>query len=629
MIHVLCSPWSRRHLFAIVALWEFLGAIPACLAASDVVTVDVLIYGGTPSGIAAAVAAASDGDQVLLSEPNARLGGLATCGLAHPDFRTFEGLNGAFLDWTRRVQRYYQQTYGQDSQQAIDCFRGTHAEPKVSLLVFEQMLAEQSRIQIWRERRLVDVQIAGAGEARRIVSASFSDPAGKQYTVRAHEFIDATYEGDLLAAAGVKFLVGREGQSEYDESLAPQQADGQLQAYNFRLIATREAANRVMPSEPSGYRRADFAGVLPLLASGRIRTVFGYPHDCLFKAQIPRLPNAKYDINDVSRGIVRLSLPGENLAWPERDAAVRRRIFNEHACWNVGLLYFLQNDEAVPAAFRAEVRQWGWCQDEFTDSNHLPPQLYVREARRMVGRYVFTEHDTDHAPGDARAVLRRDAIAMGDYGPNCHGTAHQGSRFGGKHSGEFYKSVPPYQIPYGVLVPREVVNLLVPVACSASHVGFCALRLEPIWMSLGQAAGHAAHLARAAQASVREVPVGVLQSRLHADGAATIYISDVGSGHPDFAMVQWWGTLGGFHGIAPMPKKSGQRGKNIVGQYYEAFPNHLAELERTLDAPLARQWQKLLVDLPVPADRWPSADGRISRGDWLRAVWKLHSRSEQ
>ncbi|HEY5315510.1 MAG TPA: FAD-dependent oxidoreductase [Pirellulales bacterium] len=605
------------------------GATPKCAAADDAARVGVLIYGGTPAGIAAAVAAASDGDQVLLVEPTARLGGMATCGLSHPDFRTFEGLNGAFLDWKRRVLRHYQQTYGSDSQQVIDCFRGTHAEPKVSLLVFEQMLAEQSGVRIWRERWLACVQTTGTGAAKRIVSASFSDRLGKQHTATAHEFIDATYEGDLLAAAGVKYRVGREGRSEYDESLAPETADGQLQGYNFRLTATREAANRVVPAEPPGYHREDFVGVLPLLESGRIKTVFGYPHACLFKAHIPRLPNGKFDINDVSRGLVRLSLPGENGAWPEGDAATRRRIFDAHLCWDVGLLYFLQSDEAVPAKYRDEARQWGWCRDEFTESSHLPPQLYVREARRMAGQYVFTEHDADHAPADARAVLKRDAIAMGDYGPNCHGTAHEGSRFGGKHTGEFYKSVSPYQIPYGVLVPRDVANLLVPGACSASHGGFCALRLEPIWMSLGQAAGHAAHLARVANASVREVSVDQLQSRLHADGAATIYMSDVRSGQPDFAAVQWWGTAGGFHGLAPLPAKPGQRGKNITGQYYEAFPNHAAELDRPLDAALAERWRKLAAELRLPTDRLPSADGRLSRGDWLRAAWKLHLRSTQ
>ena len=138
----------------------------------------------------------------------------------------------------------------------------------------------------------------------------------------------------------------------------------------------------------------------------------------------------------------------DRAVFAHRAAASRaQRVFDEHLRWHVGLLYFLQNDEAVPAKFRDEAREWGWCRDEFAENGHLPEQLYVREARRMVGQYVFTEKDTDPAPDDARAVLRRDAIAMGDYGPNCHGTAHEGSRFGGKHTGEFYKRSRPTRSP--------------------------------------------------------------------------------------------------------------------------------------------------------------------------------------
>ena len=150
--------------------------------------------------------------------------------------------------------------------------------------------------------------------------------------------------------------------------------------------------------------------------------------------------------------------------------------------------------------------------------------------------------------------------------------------------------MPPYQIPYGVIVPRDIENLLVPVAASSTHVGFSALRLEPIWMSLGQATGHAAALAVSNKVAVQNIDVPALQRRLHKAVAATIYVSDVLPGHPDFAAVQWWGTSGGLHGLNPMPAKPGQRGKNLHGQYYEAYPAHAAELERPLDAALAKRW---------------------------------------
>jgi hypothetical protein len=252
-------------------------------------------------------------------------------------------------------------------------------------------------------------------------------------------------------------------------------------------------------------------------------------------------------------------------------------------------------------------------------------QLYVREARRSVGQYVFTEKDTDCAPGDARAVLHTDAIAMGDYGPNCHGTLHEGSLFGGHHTGEFYKMVAPYQIPYGVLVAKGFENLLIPGAVSSSHVGYCALRLEPIWMSLGEAAGHAAHLARRKHGLLQTVSTSKLQELLHSENAATIYVSDVLPGNPDFAAVQWWGTAGGLHGLAPTPDKPGERGKNLFSQYYEGFPDHAAELNKPLDPPLAERWLKLASELGLNATQLPKVDGKTTRGDWIRAAWAARS----
>jgi hypothetical protein len=583
----------------------------------------VLVYGATPGGIAAALAAAKSGQSVLLIEPTARIGGLVTSGLSHSDFHSFESLTGAFADFAQRVEAHYAKAYGKDSQQVKASFRGTFAEPKVNLLVFEQMLAGHRSITVRKQLSLASVKVLKTGETSRLESATFTGADGKSITLAARAYIDGTYEGDLMAKAGVPWRAGREGQAEYGESLAPETADSQLQAYNFRFMATREPANRVTPVAPPGYRRDDFVGVLPVLESGKIKRVFDYPSGCIFKAQTPVLPNGKYDINDVSRGLVRLSLPGKNLGWPDGDTATRAKILAEHRRDNVGLLYFLQNDSAVPAKFRDEARAWGWCKDEFTETAGLPPQLYVREARRMVGVHVYVQRDSEHAPGDARAVLHRAAIAMGDYGNNCHGTDHEGGRFEGRHTGEFYNPVPPYQIPYGTLLPRNVANLLVPVAASASHVGFCALRLEPIWMSLGQAAGHAAAMAVKEGTAVQKVDVSALQRRLHADNSATIYVSDVLPGHADFAAVQWWGTAGGLHGLQPMPAKPGQRGKNLHGQYYEANPGHAADLDKALDAALAERWHKLAAELGVAVEKLPAAEGRLTRGGFIRAAAKL------
>ncbi len=572
----------------------------------------VCIYGATPGGIAAALAAAKSGMPVLLIEPTPHLGGLLTSGLSHTDYHTVESLTGSFLEFSRRVKAHYVATFGADSAQVKDCHEGVFGEPKVNRLVLEQMLAEQPGITVRRNLPLLSVQV----KDRRLISARF----GRGETaidVAALVFIDGSYEGDLMAAAGVKYHVGREGRDQYGESLAPEQGDRELQAYNFRFCATDDPANRVPIQAPKGYRREDFLDVLPILASGKIRSVYGYPSGCIVKAHLPALPNRKYDINDVSRGLVRLSMPGANLGWPEGDAATRQAIFDEHLRYNVGLLYFLANDPAVPAKFRDPAAEWGWCRDEFTDTDHLPPQLYVREARRMVGRHVYVQQDSEHAPGDARAKLFQDAIAMGDYGNNCHGTSHEGPLIGGKHGGELYNPVPPYQVPYGALVPNEVDNLLVPVAVSSSHIGFCALRLEPIWMSLGQAAGHAAVLAAGDGRGVAAVPVAELQKRLHADGSATIYISDVPPGHPRFAAVQWWGTAGGLHGLEPMPAKPGQRGRNLHGQYFEANPGHEVGLDKALNSTLRARWLELARELGVSADALASV---ATRGAFIAAA---------
>ena len=588
---------------------------------------DVVIYGATPGGIAAAVAAAKGGHSVLLAEPTIRIGGMTTNGLSHPDFRTFEAISGTYWELTRRTLEYYRKTYGADSQQVKDTSRGTHAEPKVNLLIFQQMLAEHPKITVRTHWRLVDANTRGPAGNRLIRAARFRDATGQEHVYDGKVFIDGSYEGDLIAAAQVPYRIGVESRDEYGETAAPEDSSGDLQGYNFRFVMTQDPALRVPVAQPKGYRRELFTPLLDLIAAGKIKQAFGGYRDTdnIVKAQIPILPNNKRDINDVSRGFVRLSLPGDQLMWPEGDEKIRQQIYDEHVLWNVGLIYFVQNDSAVPAAFREPARTWGWCRDEFVESGHVPPQLYVREARRMMGLRIFTQHDTRHAEGDARAVLHRDAIAMGDYGHSSHGIRHEGSRFGGKRHGEGLGVIyAPYQIPYGTIAAKDVRNLLAPVPASASHIGFCALRLEPIWTSLGQAAGHAAHLAilQGGTTDVRAVNVSKLQRRLHDDNAATIYVNDVLPGSADFAAVQWWGNLGGLHGLAPKPVGS-LLGKQIEGQHSEGWLNLTADLGRTLDSALATRWLALAVVHGLASNNLPKADGKITRGQWVRAAYKI------
>jgi FAD dependent oxidoreductase len=630
--------WWCKPLWTVLASVFVLPClVDSTTSAEEPQNVDVLVFGATPAGIAASIGAAQDGCSVLLVEPTHRIGGLVTSGLSHTDFHSRESLSGAFLHFAQQVEAYYSQKYGPDSPQVKDSFGGTFAEPKVNLLVMEKMLEKHVGITIRRNHQLTSVDMGSpesgksakidpsttvADAMRTIRSVSFTDASGNRRKVACKIAIDGSYEGDLMAMAGTAWRAGREGREEYHESLAPEKVDDQLQAYNFRFVMTKVPKNRVTPQAPPGYRREDFVGVLDPIQSGKIRKIFDYPSNCIFKAQTPPLPNGKYDINDVSRNIVRLSLPGQNRGWPNGSQEERRRIFDEHVRDQVGLLYFLQNDEAVPEAFRKEAQEWGMCRDEFEETNHLPPQLYVREARRMIGKHVYTQSDSEHAPNDARATLHVDSIAMADYGNNCHGTDHEGPRFGGKHTGEFYNPVPPYQIPYGVLVPRDIDNLLVPTAASSTHVGFCALRLEPVWMSLGQAAGHAAAQSIQRHVSVQDVAIRRLQHRLHAVGSATIYVSDVLPSHPDFRAVQWWGTLGGLHGLAPMPAKPGQRGRNLHGQYYEASPGQAAELDKLLDAETLQRWKALAKQAGFQEDQIPQSAELKTRGDFIRKIFQ-------
>ena len=455
-----------------------LAAIPA---AAKTVEYDICIYSGTPAGIGAAITAAESGSKVILIEPTKHVGGMISNGLCHTDFRTFEGFTGTYFKHTQEVLEYYRKKYGPDSPQAKGSFRGTHAEPHVNRIVFERVL-ERNGIDIHYQAKLIKVNTL---KNRSIKSLEIEMP-GSRTKILAKAYIDCSYEGDLMAMAGVPYRIGREAKATYGESVAPDKADQQVQGYNFRLTMTKQDDIKVMPSKPAGYMRELFLDLLPLLESGKIKKIFCAWNGGMYKAQEPALPNEKYDINDVSHAAVRLSLPSINNAWPDGDAPTREKLFAEHLLHNIGMLYFLQNDDAVPEKFQEEARRWGLCKDEFIDSNHIPEQLYVREARRMHGMYTFTQRDVEQAPDDARAVFHADAIAMGDYGPNCHGTDHKGSRFGGRHTGEFYVAPPAYQVPYGSIVPKKHPNLLVPVALSASHVGFCALRLEPIWMALGR-----------------------------------------------------------------------------------------------------------------------------------------------
>lgn len=580
---------------------------------------DFVVYGSTPAGIASAVVAARQGRRVALVEPTEHFGGLLTGGLSYTDFRTQESVTGFFREYMDRVLVYYQQKYGTDSPQARDCFFGAHAEPHVSTLLLRQMVAEQKTLTLemgWRLR--------GVEAGSRIQTASFQTGAGTR-TLEARFWVDATYEGDLAAAARVPYRTDRESTREYGEHFAgilyfdqgkilpgsTGAGDANIQCYNFRVIMTNRKENMAPVPRPASYRREEFTPLIPHFTSGRITEIYTEAPTGIFRLQ--RLPNGKSDMNDIKQAPIRIALPGENGGWPEGDAPARERIHQRHLDYAMGLLYFLRTDEAVPAAIRAKANEWGLAKDEFAATGNLPPALYVREARRIRGTYTFTEHDTQPAPESVRTATQPAAIAIGDYALNSHGHQRGGPLYPSLVEGDFAFSTTPFQIPYGTIVPGLVENLLVPVAVSATHVGYSALRLEPTWTALGHAAGLAANLALGGDGNARSVDIGALQSALHEQGQATIYTSDVAPGSRYWRAVQWAGQYGFLADIVeyrtavltPLQRRHGL-------QYSHAFPLHAVEPGAALDARLRALWVKR-----VPCGDAPDAS---TRGEFLEAA---------
>ncbi|MDX1978940.1 MAG: FAD-dependent oxidoreductase [Bryobacteraceae bacterium] len=599
-------------------------AFAAGLRAATAIDADVIVVAATPSGIAAAINAARNGATVALFESTHHIGGMTSSGMANTDFKSFESVQGAFREFMNGVVAYYTRKYGPASQQVKDCYHGAWYEPSVAQAVFEGMLAAERRIRVFRHHRLLSlVKIPGSAKGQSTIhSTTFQDTrTGQTLDATAKVFIDATYEGDLMAMAGARFTVGRESSRQYGERLAGviYQLDGRIlpgstgegdrrvQCYNFRLCLTRDPANRLPISRPVGYRRREFLPLLDYIRRGVIKSVDEGV------VRFRPLPNLKADVNDLMTSPFSLRLTGVNHEWPEGDASTRERISSRYRLYSLSLFYFLQNDREVPEALRAEARRWGLPRDEFAETAHFPPLLYVREARRMVGGFVFTEQMTQPTLDSVRAPVQADSIAVADYSLDCHGEQAPTMYHPGVTEGKFASPTVPFQIPYRVMLPREVDNLLVPVAVSASHVGYSAIRMEPTFAALGQAAGVAAAMAVSKRTTVLRVPVAELQQRLWRAKAITVYFSDVLPGSPDFARVQRFGTLGYFHHVVDRDRVTWSRPKPLgTGQWTEAHPHHAAGLNETAGEELAERWERMSGIKPL--------DPNLTRGQLLRQI---------
>lgn len=504
---------------------------------SDNRSADVIVYGATPSGIAAAIEAAHLGKRVLLLEAGQHIGGMSTNGLGRTDLYNMRALGGLVLTFFQTVHAIYGPTERDDGL-------GTMYEPHVAEQAFRYMLEQQHTLTLMRG---VSLEAVTMGD-RSIKSVRSTNGL----TYQAKMFIDASYEGDLLAAAGVSYVTGRESAQQYGESLAGVQpprlpagltvdpyliagdpssgllphiesrplamsgvADDGMMSYNFRLCVSNDPNNQISFTAPPGYDAHEFE------ALGRWTEAFvlsGKPLDLSDFIFLSQLPNKKFDLNNSGAALAAVLSTddvGANRNYVMSDASGREQIAREHRRYMQGLLYFIRGDSRVPDPIRRVLSTYGLCKDEFTDNGGWPHQLYIREARRMQGAYVMTQHDIE------RQTTIADPIGFGGYNMDSH-LVHRVAINGSVNDegANFAVVTVPYPISYRALTPQatQAKNLLVSVAASASHIAYESMRMEPTYMIMGQAAGAAASLAIDENTTVQNVDYAALASQLHADG---------------------------------------------------------------------------------------------------------------
>jgi hypothetical protein len=510
------------------------GLLLAAQASAATNRFDLVVYGGTAGGVITAVAAAREGLKVALVSPDRHLGGMVSGGLGWTDYGRKEVIGGYSLEFFERVGR----KYGRDIE--------WHFEPHVAEEVFNDLVKEAG-VTVIGSKRLREKQ--GVRKTGTRVTAIVMEDGS---TYEAAVFADATYEGDLMAQARVSYTWGREGMSEYNESLAgvrehtplhqfrasvsPYDARGKLlpevmprtddpvgaadkrvQAYNFRLCMTKTPDNRVAWPKPAAYSPARYELLARYLPAFEAELKRPLATNDVMKADL--LQNGKTDTNN--NGAFSTDYIGGSYEYPEGTYAKRARIRQAHVDYIQGFMYFLATDARVPAKLSAEMKEWGLCRDEFVDNGHWPYQLYVREARRMIGEYVMSQKDIQ------TELTKPDVIGMGSYNSDSHNVQRRPAADGKavENEGDMQVRVTPYQIPYRLMLPRraEATNLLVPVAFSATHVAYSTLRMEPQYMIVGHAAGVAAKMAIDNKQAVQDVDAAALSAKLKSQRAVFEY----------------------------------------------------------------------------------------------------------
>jgi hypothetical protein len=495
---------------------------------------DLVVYGGTAGGAMTAIAGAREGLHVLLLEPGQHIGGMATGGLSRTDFGKKEVIGGYAMEFYWRVGlKYAMGRFAQDV--------AWYYEPKVGEQVLREMLQE-ARVETKFGTRLAG-QKGVVKSGARIEEIRTEDGA----TYKARMFSDSTYEGDLMAQAGVEYTWGRESAAQYGESLAgvrehtplhqfldqvrardangkllPEISDGpkgekgsadrKVQSYNFRMIMSDDPANQIPYPKPPGYNPHRYE-LLALRLAAETQRLGRAPH-YHEEVLIAPIPNHKADFNN--QGAFSTDYIGGSWKYPNASYSERAAIRQAHVDYTKGFFYFLAHDPRVPKPLQEEVNQWGLAKDEFVDTNNWPHQLYVREARRMVGEFVATQKDVQ------TNLTKPDPIGMGSYNSDSHNVQRVEMPNGFvENEGDMQVAVQPYQIAYRVMLPKQTqaTNLLVPVCFSASHVAYSSMRMEPQYMIIGQAAEVAAAMAIQAGTAEQDVDTHALVEKLKQQGA--------------------------------------------------------------------------------------------------------------
>lgn len=509
---------------------------------------DIVVYGGTSAGVAAGIQAKRMGKSVVIIEPTQFLGGLTTGGLGATDIGNKEAIGGFAREFYHAVWQHYQNKETWVHQTRDNYFEKRHNgndanentlwtfEPHVATKIYDEMIAAANVPVVFGER--LDLSRNVRKKDGRIVEIVME--SGKRFTGKV--FIDATYEGDLLAKAGVSFHVGREANAKYDETLNGVQAshgrshqfikkvdpyikpgdpssgvlpgiqtdgpgeefsgDHRVQAYNYRMCTTDVPENMVPWPKPENYDEKDFELALRNVEAGDERISWNPVW----------MPNRKTDTNN--NFAVSTDNIGMNYDYPNANYAARDRIIKQHIYYQQGLMWTYANHPRVPEKVRAEFSKFGLAKDEFKDSGHWPRQLYVREARRMVSDYVMTEHHC------RRTVVAEDSVGMGAYNMDSHHTQRYITEDGHvRNEGDVQVAVRPYPISYKSIRPKaeECTNLLVPICLSSSHIAFGSIRMEPVFMVLGQSAATAASISIDDNVTVQNVSYDKLKAKMLED----------------------------------------------------------------------------------------------------------------